>query len=182
MKLKEIVLAYQKKDPAATNFFTVLFTYPGIHAVFFHRVAHFLFHKNLKFLARVVSQFSRFITGVEIHPAAKIGKRLFIDHGMGIVIGETAQIGDDVTLFHQVTLGGTGKISGKRHPTIGNHVMISTGAKILGPVIIGENSKIGANAVILGDIPPNATAVGLPAKIVKLDGKRVDIKIPAKRV
>ena len=182
MALKGIINAYKEKDPAATNSITILLTYPGIHAVFFHRISHFLFKKKLKFLARVFSQLSRFLTGIEIHPGATIGKRLFIDHGMGVVIGETAEIGDDVTIFHQVTLGGTGKIIGKRHPTIENGVMISTGAKVLGPVIIGENSKIGANAVILGDIPKNSTAVGLPARIVKLDGVSVNIKINAKKV
>ncbi|MFI3226744.1 MAG: serine O-acetyltransferase EpsC [Clostridia bacterium] len=180
--VKGIVRAYKQKDPAATNSVTILLTYPGIHAVFFHRISHFLFIHHLKFLARVFSQFSRFLTGIEIHPGATIGKRLFIDHGMGIVIGETAEIGNDVTLFHQVTLGGTGKSVGKRHPTIENNVMISTGAKILGAVVVGENTKIGANAIILGDIPKNATAVGLPAKIVKLDGERVNIKVIAKKV
>lgn len=180
--IKGIVNAYKQKDPAATNAVTILLTYPGIHAVFFHRISHFLFRHHFKFLARVFSQISRFLTGIEIHPGATIGKRLFIDHGMGIVIGETAEIGDDVTLFHQVTLGGTGKSVGKRHPTIENNVMISTGAKILGAVVVGENTKIGANAIILGDIPKNATAVGLPAKIVKLNGERVDIKVIAKKV
>ena len=180
--IRGILNSYKQRDPAATNSITILLTYPGIHAVFFHRISHFLHKIGLKFFARVFSQFSRFLTGIEIHPGAQIGKRLFIDHGMGIVIGETAEIGDDVTLFHQVTLGGTGKMIGKRHPTIENNVMISTGAKILGPVIIGENSKIGANAIILGDVPKDATAVGLPAKIVRLDGQRVDIKINAKIV
>ncbi len=180
--LKELIQAYKQKDPAATNGFTVVLTYPGVHAIFFHRIAHFLFKRNLHFLSRFVSQFSRFLTGIEIHPGATIGKRLFIDHGNGLVIGETAVIGNDVTLFHQVTLGGTGKITGKRHPTIKDNVIVSTGAKVLGPIIIGENSKIGANAVILGDVPDNATAVGLPARIVKLNGERVDIKIKTKQV
>lgn len=178
--IKDIINTYKQKDPAATNAFTILLTYPGIHAVFFHRISHFLYHCKCYFLARFISQLSRFLTGIEIHPGAIIGKRLFIDHGMGIVIGETAEIGDDVTLFHQVTLGGTGKTEGKRHPTIHNNVLVSTGAKVLGPVIIGENSKIGANAIVLGDIPPNATAVGLPAKIIKLNGERVLIKVVAK--
>lgn len=177
--IKGILNTYKQKDPSATNSLTILLTYSGIHAIFLHRIAHFLDKHRLKFVARALSQFSRFLTGIEIHPSAKIGKRLFIDHGMGIVIGETAEIYDYVTIFHQVTLGGTGKTMGKRHPTIENNVMISTGAKILGAVTIGENSKIGANAIILGDVPKNATAVGLPAKIVKLDGERVNIKIKA---
>lgn len=180
--IKDLIYTYKEKDPAATNAFTILLTYPGVHAVFFHRISHFLHVHKLKFLARFFSQFSRFFTGIEIHPGATIGKRLFIDHGMGIVIGETTIIGDDVTLFHQVTLGGTGHSHGKRHPTLENNVMVSTGAKILGDVTIGENTKIGANAIILGDIPKNATAVGLPAKIVKLNGERVSIKVIAKRV
>ncbi len=182
MSISKLLQTYKEKDPAATNKITILVTYPGIHAILFHRVSHYLYNIKLKFLARVISQISRFFTGIEIHPAAKIGKNLFIDHGMGLVIGETAEIGNNVTLYHQVTLGGTGKICGKRHPTIEDNVLISTGAKILGPVIIGENSKIGANAVILGDIPKNATAVGLPAKIVKLNGERVSIKVNAKIV
>lgn len=180
--IKGIVDAYKKKDPAATNTLTILLTYSGIHAIFYHRIANFLHKQNLKFGARLISQLSRFFTGIEIHPGASIGKRLFIDHGMGVVIGETAEIGDDVTIFHQVTLGGTGKDTGKRHPTLENNVLISAGAKVLGPVVIGENSKIGANAIILGDIPKNCTAVGLPAKIVRLNGERVDIKITPKIV
>lgn len=178
--ISDIIKTYKAKDPAATNGLTILLTYAGIHAIFFHRVAHFLYRNDLKFLARVVSQFSRFLTNIEIHPAAVIGKRLFIDHGAGIVIGETARIGNDVTLFHQVTLGGTGKSVGKRHPTIQDNVMISAGAKILGAVVIGANSKIGANAIILGDIPKNATAVGIPARIVKLNGEKVNVKVTPK--
>ncbi|MFI3174728.1 MAG: serine O-acetyltransferase EpsC [Bacillota bacterium] len=180
--LRGIIRAYKEKDPAATNALTILLTYPGVHAVFMHRIAHFLHTNGLRFLGRAIAQFSRFLTGVEIHPGATIGKRLFVDHGMGIVIGETAEIGDDVTIFHQVTLGGTGKSTGKRHPTIENRVMISAGAKILGAVTIGENTKIGANAIILGDIPKNATAIGIPGKIVKLDGERVNIKVKAKPI
>lgn len=178
--LKGILDAYKQKDPSATNSLTILLTYAGIHAIFLHRIAHFLHKHKLKFIARVFSQFSRFLTGIEIHPGATIGKRLFIDHGMGVVIGETAEIGNDVTLFHQVTLGGIGKSTGKRHPTLENNVLISTGAKVLGNVVIGENTKIGANAVVLGDIPKNATAVGLPARIVILDGKKVNLKIETK--
>ncbi|MFI3257079.1 MAG: serine O-acetyltransferase EpsC [Spirochaetales bacterium] len=178
---KNIIQAYKEKDPAATNALLVILTYSGLHAILYYRIAHFFHTKKLLFLARVLSQFARFFTGIEIHPGAQIGKRLFIDHGMGLVIGETAVIGDDVTLFHGVTLGGTGKTHGKRHPTLENNVMVSTGAKILGNVIIGENSKVGANAVVLGDVPKNATVVGLPAKIVKLNGDKVNIKIPAKK-
>lgn len=179
--IKNLIKTYKQKDPAATNSLLILLTYPGVHAIFSHRIAHFFHNKNCKSFARILSQICRFNTGIEIHPGAKIGKRLFIDHGIGIVIGETAEIGDDVTIFHQVTLGGTGKITGKRHPTLHNNVMISAGAKILGPVEIGENSKIGANAVILGDLPANSTAVGLPAKIVRLNGEKVDIEIITKK-
>lgn len=178
--LNAILQAYKEKDPAARNKLTVLLTSSGLHAVFFYRVANFFYRINLLFLARLISLWGRFFTGVEIHPAATIGKRLFIDHGMGVVVGETAEIGDDVTLFHQVTLGGTGKDTGKRHPTVENNVMISTGAKILGAVVIGENSKIGANALVLGDVPPNSTAVGLPARIVRQDGQKVDKPIKPK--
>lgn len=180
--LKKLLKTYKTKDPAATNSLIILLTYPGVHAIFSHRIAHFFYNLKCKSFARILSQISRFNTGIEIHPGAKIGKRLFIDHGIGVVIGETAVIGNDVTIFHQVTLGGTGKDIGKRHPTIHDNVMISAGAKILGPVDIGENSKIGANAVILGDLPANSTAVGLPAKIVKLNGNKVDIEIVTKKV
>ncbi|MFI3115140.1 MAG: serine O-acetyltransferase EpsC [Clostridia bacterium] len=180
--LKGILDAYKQKDPSATNSITILLTYAGIHAIFFHRISFFLHKHKLKFFARALSQFSRFLTGIEIHPGATIGKRLFIDHGMGVVIGETAEIGNDVTIFHQVTLGGTGKSTGKRHPTLEDNVLISTGAKILGNVTIGENSKIGANAVVLGDIPKNSTAVELPARIVMLDGEKVNLKIETKVV
>lgn len=139
----------------------------------FHRMAHVLYNRKLFFLARLISQISRFLTGIEIHPGAKIGRRFFIDHGMGTVIGETTEIGDDVMLFHQVTLGGTGKDKGKRHPTVENNVIISAGAKVLGPIVIGENAKIGANAVVIHHVPRNATAVGIPARIVRIDGEKV---------
>lgn len=180
--IKGIVRTYKKKDPAATNAITILLTYAGVHAIFFHRISHFLYKIKFMFLARVISQFSRFLTGIEIHPGAVIGKRLFIDHGMGVVIGETTEIGDDVTIFHQVTLGGTGKDTGKRHPTIEDNVVISAGAKVLGAVVIGEKSKIGANAVILGDMPKNSTAVGIPAKLVRLNGEKVDIEIKPNKI
>lgn len=167
----------REKDPAATSNFSILLNYPGVHAIALHRVANKINRMGLKTTARFVSQVSRFITGIEIHPGATIGKRLFIDHGMGIVIGETAELGDDVTLFHGVTLGGTGKDKGKRHPTVGNNVIISTGAKILGPIELGDNVKVGANAVVLKSVPKNSTVVGIPAKIVVRDGVRVDEKL-----
>lgn len=167
LNLGELLGVYLEKDPAATSKISVFVNYPGIHAIIVHRLAHALYLKRFNSLARFISQISRFFTGIEIHPGAKIGRNLFIDHGMGIVIGETAEIGDNCTIYHQVTLGGTGKDKGKRHPTLGDNVMISTGAKVLGPIYIGNNSKIGANSVVLKDIPENSTAVGIPAKIVK---------------
>ena len=153
----------RERDPAARSTLEILLCYPGLHALFFHRIAHFLFKHHWFLLARIISNFSRFMTGIEIHPGAHIGKRFFIDHGMGIVIGETAEVGDDVTLFHGVTLGGTGKDQGKRHPTIGNNVVIGTGAKILGPIHVGDHAKVGANAVVLKDVPSRHSAVGIPA-------------------
>lgn len=162
-----------EKDPAANSAVEVLLLYPSVLAVQNHRIAHALYNKKLYFLARLISQFSRFLTGIEIHPGAKIGKGLFIDHGNGVVIGETSEVGDNVTLYHGVTLGGTGKEKGKRHPTVGNNVIIGTGAKVLGPVRIGDNSKIGANAVVIHDIPEGATAVGVPAKIIKISPKTI---------
>lgn len=157
----------KSKDPATKNIFEVIFLYPGFHAIVFHRIAHFLYKLKLKFLARLLSQIGRFFTGIEIHPGAKIGKRLFIDHGMGIVIGETAQIKDNCTIYHGATLGGTGKDMYKRHPTIGNNVMVGAGAKILGPIVIGDNVKIGAGAVVLKGDVSDCTLVGVPAKIIK---------------
>lgn len=155
-----------ERDPAARNTLEVVFSYPGFHAIFFHRIAHFFWRARLKFVGRLISHLSRFLTGIEIHPGASIGKGFFIDHGMGVVIGETALIGDDVTLYHGVTLGGTSYSRGKRHPTIGNNVIIGAGSKVLGPLTIGENSKIGANSVVIADVPPNSTVVGIPGKIV----------------
>lgn len=149
----------KKKDPAARNIIEVIILYSGFHAIFFHRIAHFLYNKKLFFIARLISQFSRFITGIEIHPGAKIGKRLFIDHGMGIVIGETAEIGNDCTIYHQVTLGGTGKDKNKRHPTLGDRVIVGAGAKILGPIKIDNDSKIGAGAVVLKKVEKGETVV-----------------------
>ena len=155
------------KDPACRNILEAIVLYPGFHAIFFHRFAHFLYRKKLYFLARLISQISRFITGIEIHPGAKIGRKLFIDHGMGIVIGETATVGDNCTIYHNSTLGGTGKDKNKRHPDIGNNVMLGAGAKVLGPIKIGDNVKIGANSVVLQNIPDNVTVVGIPGQIVK---------------
>jgi len=166
-ELRELLDIYMEQDPAATSRVSVLVNYPGVHSIINHKLAHALYKRKFYFLARFVSQVSRFFTGIEIHPGAKIGKNLFIDHGMGIVIGETAEVGDNCTLYHQVTLGGTGKDKGKRHPTLGNNVLVSTGAKVLGPINIGNNSKIGANAVVLKSVPDNSTAVGIPAKVVK---------------
>lgn len=151
-----------KKDPAARNIFEVMLLYPGFHILVFHRISHFLYKIKLFFLARFISQIGRFFTGIEIHPGAKIGKRLFIDHGMGIVIGETAEIGNDCTIYHQVTLGGTGKNKNKRHPTVGNNVMIGAGSKVLGPITIGNNVKIGAGAIVLKNVEDNVTVVGTP--------------------
>ena len=173
-KIKETIEVAREKDPAAKGAINISVNTPGIHAIMFHRVAHSLYNRKHFFTARLISQISRFLTGIEIHPGAQIGRRFFIDHGMGVVIGETAEIGDDVMLFHQVTLGGTGKDKGKRHPTVENNVIISAGVKVLGPIVIGENSKIGANAVVLHDIPKNATAVGIPAKVVRLNGEKVE--------
>ena len=170
-RLGDLLGAYQRRDPAARSKLEVFLLYPGVHATLYHRVAHWLYCRDMKFLARAVSQWSRFWTGIEIHPGAKIGKRLVIDHGMGIVIGETAEIGDDCLIYHGVTLGGTGKDQGKRHPTIGNNVLISNGAKILGPFKVGDNSRIASNAVVLREVPENATAVGIPAQIVRIAGK-----------
>ena len=170
-RLGETLRAYQARDPAARSRLEIFLLYPGVHATLYHRLAHFLYRRSFKFLARFVSQWSRFWTGIEIHPGAKIGRRLVIDHGMGIVIGETAEVGDDCLIYHGVTLGGTGKDQGKRHPTIGNNVLISTGAKVLGPFKVGDNSRIAANAVVLSEVPPDATAVGIPAQIVRIAGR-----------
>jgi serine O-acetyltransferase len=167
------IRAVLDRDPAARNGFEVFFTYSGFHAIRSYRFAHFLYKIKLKFLARCVSQLSKFFTGIEIHPAAEIGKGVFIDHGSGVVIGETTVIGDNVTIYQGVTLGGTGKEKGKRHPTIHSNVMISSGAKVLGPIVVGENSKIGANAVVLKDVPPNSTVVGIPGKVVKIGNEKV---------
>lgn len=169
--LIETLEAYQRRDPAARSKLEIFLLYQGVHAIIFHRVSHWLYKHHLLFLARLNSQIARHLTGIEIHPGATIGRRLVIDHGMGIVIGETAEIGDDCLIFHGVTLGGTGKDQGKRHPTIGNNVLISCGAKVLGPFSVGNNARIAANAVVLSEVPEDATAVGIPAQIVRIAGK-----------
>lgn len=167
------IAATKKHDPSVRSTLEIIITYPGFHALFWHRWSHFLFQHRWYFLAKLTAQFWRFLTGIEIHPGAQIGQGVFIDHGMGVVIGETAIIEDDVVLFHGVTLGGTGKERGKRHPTVKTGAFLSAHAQILGPVTIGERAKIGANAVVLKDIPAEATAVGIPAKIVRIKGKKV---------
>ena len=173
---KNIVGAVLENDPASRNWFNVILNYPGVHAIFFNRINHFLWTKcHMKLIARFLSQVARFFTGIEIHPGATIGKRLFIDHGMGVVIGETTIIGDDCLLYQGVTLGGvgTGEHTCKRHPTLHNNVMISAGAKIIGDITIGDNSIVGANSVVLKDVPPNCTVVGVPGMIVKENGVKV---------
>jgi serine O-acetyltransferase len=172
-RLNETLAAYQARDPAARSKLEIFLLYPGVHAIINHRIAHWLYQHRLFFLARLISQRSRRKTGIEIHPGATIGRRFVIDHGMGIVIGETAEVGDDVLLYHGVTLGGTGKDQGKRHPTIGNNVLIGCGAKVLGPFKVGNNSRIASNSVVLTEVPDNATAVGVPARIVRIGGKKV---------
>jgi len=165
----------QEKDPASKGYLQIILLYSGLHALIAHRIAHPMWKLKIPLLPRIISQLSRFLTGIEIHPGAIIGKGLFIDHGMGVVIGETAVIGDNVTLFQGVTLGGTGKETGKRHPTIGNNVVIGAGAKVLGNITIGDNSYIGANAVVLKDVPTHSTVVGVPGHITKQDGKKIDL-------
>lgn len=162
------------QDPAARSYLEVILTYAGLHAIWSHRLAHAFYKRKFFFIARTISQISRFFTGVEIHPGAQIGNRFFIDHGMGIVIGETCEIGNNVSVFQGVTLGGTGKEKGKRHPTIKDNVLIATGAKVLGSIEIGENSKIGAGSVVLKEVPPNSTVVGIPGKVVIQDGVRIN--------
>jgi len=171
--LKEDVEVVFDQDPAARSYLEVILTYSGLHAIWAHRLAHAFYKRKLYFIARVISQISRFFTGIEIHPGAKIGRRFFIDHGMGVVIGETCEIGDNVTVYQGVTLGGTGKEKGKRHPTIKNNVLIAAGAKVLGSITIGENSKIGAGSVVLRDVPDNSTVVGIPGRVVVQNGKKV---------
>ena len=173
-KLNETLLAYKQRDPAARSRLEIFLLYPGVHAIILHRAAHFLYRIRLRFVARLLSQLSRFFTGIEIHPGAKIGRRLVIDHGMGVVVGETAEIGDDVLIYQGVTLGGSGKEKNKRHPTIGNGVMIGSGAKVLGSFTVGDNARIAANAVVLREVPQDATVTGIPGRIVRLAGRKVD--------
>lgn len=172
-KIRYDLQAIKNRDPAARNCFEILILYPGFHAVAWYRLAHFFHRHKGYFLARLISQITRFFTGIEIHPAAQIGRGLMIDHGSGVVIGETTVIGDNCTIYQGVTLGGTGKEVGKRHPTLGNHVIVGSGAKILGPFCVGDHSKIASNAVVLSEIPPHATAVGVPARVVRRNGKKV---------
>lgn len=168
--LREDIRAIRERDPAARSGFEIFILYSGLHALIYHRIAHFFHRHHMYFIARMISQMNRFFTGVEIHPGAQIGKGLFIDHGSGVVIGETTIIGDNCTIYQGATLGGTGKDVGKRHPTLGNNVMVGAGAKILGPFKVGDNSKIASNAVVLEEIPPDSTAVGVPARVVKRNG------------
>ena len=172
-QLREDIALVKERDPAARSSFEIWLTYSGLHAVHSYRRAHWFYKKKMFTIARIISQFARFRTGIEIHPGAKIGRGLFIDHGSGVIIGETTVIGDNVTLYQGVTLGGTGKEQGKRHPTLEDNVMVSAGAKILGSFTIGENSKIGAGSVVLEEVPPNCTVVGVPGRIVKMDNKKV---------
>lgn len=172
--VREDIAAVRERDPAAASDAEVLLLYPGVHALICYRVAHYLHERGHSFAARAISQSARTLTGIEIHPGAKIGRRLVIDHGAAVVIGETAEIGDDCTIYQGVTLGGTGKDTGKRHPTIGNHVLIGAGAKVLGPFRVGDNAKIAAGAVVLEAIPDGATAVGIPARVVRLGDRRLD--------
>ena len=176
------IKAAQERDPAAYSFLEVLLMYQGLYAIYYHRIAHFCYKIKLEFLARLISQYGRFTTAIEIHPGARIGRRLFIDHGMGVVIGETSIIGDNVTLYQGVTLGGTGKQKTKRHPTLGNNVVVGAGAKILGDITIGDNSYIGANAVVIKDVPVNSTIVGVPGRVTKQDGKKIDISLDHKHI
>jgi serine O-acetyltransferase len=165
-RLQEEISVVFDRDPAARNAWEVITCYPGFHALLVHRLAHWLWGQRLRWLARIVSHIGRWLTGIEIHPGAQIGRRFFIDHGMGVVIGETAEIGDDCTLYHGVTLGGTSWNKGKRHPTLGNGVVLGAGAKILGPIKVGDGARVGSNAVVVKDVPPGATAIGIPARII----------------
>lgn len=172
-RMKEDMNIVFEQDPAARTYFEVFLTYSGLHAVWSHRIAHAFYKRKLFFIARVISQVSRFFTGIEIHPGARIGRRFFIDHGMGVVIGETCEIGNNVTIYQGVTLGGTGKEKGKRHPTVKDNALVATGAKVLGSITIGENSKVGGGSVVLRDVPDNSTVVGIPGRIVIQNGEKV---------
>ena len=172
-RMREDIRAIRERDPAARNSLEIFFLYSGLHAIWWYRISHFFYKVKMRGIARWVSQCGRFFTGIEIHPGATIGHGLFIDHGMGVVIGETTEIGDNCTLYQGVTLGGTGKDVGKRHPTLGNNVMVGAGAKVLGPIKLGDNSKIAANAVVLHEVPEDSTAVGIPAKVVRRGGVKI---------
>ncbi|HHU50266.1 MAG TPA: serine O-acetyltransferase [Firmicutes bacterium] len=172
-QLKKDIRVVFERDPAAKSLLEVILCYPGVHALIGYRIAHWFYKHKLYLLARIISQIARFFTGIEIHPGARIGRGFFIDHGMGVVIGETTEIGDNVTLYQGVTLGGTGKEKGKRHPTIGNNVIVAAGAKVLGSITIGDNVKVGAGAVVIKPVPPNSTVVGVPGRVVVQDGVRV---------
>lgn len=172
-RLRYDINIIKKRDPAARNSFEIFLLYAGLHAIIWYRISHWFYKHKCKFLARLFSQLGRFFTGIEIHPGATIGKGLFIDHGSGVVIGETTVIGENCTIYQGVTLGGTGKDCGKRHPTLGNNVMVGSGAKILGPFTVGDNARIAANAVVLDEVPENSTAVGVPARIVRKNGEKV---------
>ena len=174
MFLKETIEAYQKNDPAARSKLEIFLLYHGLHATIYYRIAHWLYRHKCRFLARWVSQHAKWVTGIEIHPAATIGRRLVIDHGTGVVIGATTEIGDDCLIYQGVTLGGTGISAGKRHPTLGNNVMVGSGAKILGPIHIGNHARVAANAVVLRDVPENSTVVGVPGHVVRINGERLD--------
>jgi serine O-acetyltransferase len=174
---RDEVQSARKKDPAAKGLLEVVFLYHGLAAIIDYRIAHFFYKVRLYFIARLISQVSRWLTGIEIHPGARLGKGVFIDHGMGVVIGETAILGNNVLLYQGVTLGGTGIEKGKRHPTIGDNVVIGAGAKVLGNITVGDNSYIGANAVVVKDVPPNSTIVGVPGRITKQDGKKIDLSL-----
>lgn len=171
--LREDVRAVKERDPAARGILEIVLSYPGLHAIWMHRTAHFLEEKGVPLLPRFISMFARAVTGIEIHQGAKLGRGLFIDHGMGVVIGETAVVGEDVTMYQGVTLGGTGKEKGKRHPTIGNNVVIAAGASVLGPITVGDNSKVGAGAVVLKDVPANCTVVGVPGRLTVCSGEKL---------
>lgn len=176
-RMKEDMDVVFEQDPAARTYLEVFLTYSGLHAIWSHRIAHWFYKRKMFFIARAISQVSRFFTGIEIHPGAVIGRRFFIDHGMGVVIGETCEIGDDVTIYQGVTLGGTGHEKGKRHPTIKNNALIATGAKVLGSITVGENSNVGGGSVVLKDVPDNSTVVGIPGRVVKQNGKKVTEKL-----
>ena len=175
--LRNTIRVIKERDPAATSSIQVALLYSGFHAILAYKISHWLYKHKLFFLARLTSQLARFFTGIEIHPGATIGRGLFIDHGSGVVIGETAVIGDNCTIYQGVTLGGTGKHAGKRHPTLGNNVMVGAGAKVLGPFKVGDNSKIAAGAVVLDEIPENSTAVGIPARVIKRGDKKIEIDL-----